>query len=72
MAISEESLQREGHPSVAHFRRYMMRREGRLYRPMKITTAYRVRPWQPEDARPFADALLTRLFGEFLPAPTEH
>lgn len=67
LAVSEESLRREGHPDLAHYRRYMVRREGRRFRPMKTVTAYRVRPWRPEDAREFADRLLERLFGEFLP-----
>jgi hypothetical protein len=68
MAVSDESLAREGHESVAHFRSYMVRREGRRFRPMKMVTAYRVRPWKPDDERTFADRLLERLFGDFLPS----
>lgn len=67
LAISEESLAREGHESVAHFRRYWMRREGKLFNPTALVTAFRVRLWQVGDTRTFADRLLEKLYGDFLP-----
>jgi hypothetical protein len=65
-AISAESLNAEGFESFAHFRRYWCLREKRLFRPLHMTTVFRVRPWQPEDDRDMANALLQRLYGEFL------
>lgn len=67
-AITPESLQREGFESFAHFRRYFMQRERRHFTPTREVQAYRVRPWQPSDFTPMADALLTRLYGDFLPS----
>lgn len=65
-AISPESLRREGFQSLAEFRRYWMARERRRFRPEHIVTVFRVRPWTPVDREVFADALLERLYGEFL------
>jgi hypothetical protein len=31
-----------------------------------MTTVFRVRPWEPHDERAMADALLERLYGDFL------
>lgn len=70
LAISEESLEREGHASMAHFRRYWMKREGKRFNPTSLVIAFRVRLWRPEDARRFADRLLERLYGDFLPEAT--
>lgn len=67
LGISPEALAREGHPDVAHYRRYMMRREGKRFSPLKEVTAFIVRPWKAEDFRVHADRLLERLYGEFLP-----
>jgi hypothetical protein len=67
-AISPESLEAEGFESFAHFRRAWCIREKRRFRPLHLTTVFRVRPWQPEDERDMADALLGRLYGSFLPS----
>jgi hypothetical protein len=68
MAISPESLEREGHPSIAHFRRFIMRRERKRFDALKEATAYVLRPFEPGDLREQADRLLERLYGDFLPA----
>jgi len=67
MAISEESIAAEGFGSFPEFRRHWMIREHRRFRPMSITTVYRVRPWRPEDEAAMGDALLRRLYADFLP-----
>jgi hypothetical protein len=41
-------------------------REKRLFRPLHLTTVFKVRPWDGDDERAMADALLNRLYGEFL------
>lgn len=66
-AISAGSLEREGFPDVAHFRRYWMRRERKRFRPTKLVSVYLVRPWENGDERAFADLLLERLYGAFTP-----
>jgi hypothetical protein len=71
-AISPESLAAEGFESFAHFRRAWCIREKRLFRPLHMTTAFRVRPWESDDDRAMADALLKRLYGEFLAASDSH
>lgn len=68
MAIAPESLEREGHPSVAHFRRFIMRRERKRFDALKEVTAYVLRPFEPGDRSEQADLLLERLYGDFLPA----
>ena len=65
-AISPESLEAEGYESFAHFRRAWCVREKRRFRPLHMTTVYRVRSWASDDHRAMADALLERLYGEFL------
>jgi hypothetical protein len=65
-AISPESLQAEGFESFAHFRRSWCIREKRRFRPLHMTTVFRVRLWDVEDDRAMADALFRRLYGEFL------
>lgn len=67
MAVSPEALEREGHPDIAHYRRYMIRREGKRFRPLLTVVAFVLRPWEPEDHRVHADLLLERLYGKFLP-----
>lgn len=68
-SISPESLEREGFETFAEFRRYFVLRERRRFRLTRNVTVYRLRPWDPEkDQRHFADLLLDRLFGAFLPA----
>jgi hypothetical protein len=68
-AISPESLKAEGFESFAHFRRYWCIREKRYFRPLHKTMVFKVRPWQAEDDRDMADALLKRLYGDFLACP---
>jgi hypothetical protein len=65
IAISEESLQREGHESVAHFRRYWMRRTRRRFEPTRKVRVFRVRPLREGDWAASAEALIERLYGEF-------
>jgi hypothetical protein len=68
-SISPESLEAEGFETFAEFRRYFVLRERRRFRLTRKVTVYRLRPWDPEaDPRRFADLLLDRLFGAFLPA----
>lgn len=67
-SISPESLEREGFASFPEFRRYFVNRERRKFRMTRNVTVYRIRPWCPTDARTFADDLLKRLYGAFLPA----
>lgn len=69
MGITEEALAREGFPSLAHFRRYMMRREGRRFSPTLEVTAYIVRRFTEADIPHFSQRLLEHLYGAFLPAP---
>jgi hypothetical protein len=65
-AISPESLEAEGFESFAHFRRAWCIREKRRFRPLHMTTVFRVRPWDSDDDRAMADVLLARLYGQFL------
>lgn len=65
LAISEESLRREGHPDIAHFRRYWMRRTRKRFMPTRKVRVFRVRPWREGDWQDMADVLMTRLYGEF-------
>lgn len=70
-AISEESLEREGFESFAHFRRYWCDREKRRFTPTRMVVAYRVRPFRWDGPMPdqtvFAERLFDRLYGEFKP-----
>jgi hypothetical protein len=66
-AISPESLAAEGFESIAEFRRHWIAREHRSFPPLRVTTVYRVRPWTAADNREMADALLRRLYADFLP-----
>lgn len=65
-AISPESLAAEGQPDIAHFRRYWMHREHTAFKPTRMVSVFRVRPWQPSDDAGMAERLLERLYGEFL------
>jgi hypothetical protein len=67
MAISAESLAAEGFASFAEFRQAWIIKEKRWFRPLDVVTAYRLRPWTPEDGAGMGDALLRRLYSEFLP-----
>lgn len=66
-AISAASLVAEGYESIAEFRRHWMAREHRRFPPLRMTAVYRIRPWTLDDNTEMADAILRRLYGEFLP-----
>lgn len=66
-AISAESLEREGFPDMAHFRRYWMARQKSRFKPLLEVQVYRVRPFKPEDREPLGLALLDKLYGEHMP-----
>lgn len=66
-SITPESLAAEGFASIAEFRRHWMDREHRAFPPFRMTTVYRVRPWTESDDREMADAVLRRLYGDFMP-----
>lgn len=65
LAISEESLRREGHKDIAHFRRYWMARTRRRFAPTRMVRVFRVRPWAEGDWQAGAEMLMNRLYGEF-------
>lgn len=66
-AISAESLAREGHPTVAHFRRYWMARTKRRFSPLSEVHVYRVKLFTPDDAPAMGVRLLERLYGLHFP-----
>jgi hypothetical protein len=66
-AISEESLAAEGFATFPEFRRAWMLREKRLFPPLRMTTVYRVRPWTDDATARMGEALLSRLYGDFIP-----
>lgn len=66
-ALTQESLEAEGFPSMAHFRRYWMQRTRRRFAPLEEVQVYRVRPFHPDDVEPLALAMLEKLYGEHLP-----
>lgn len=66
-AISAESLERERQPDMAHFRRYWMKREKTAFKPTRMVSVFRVRPWSEHDRDEMAFKLLYRLYGEHLP-----
>lgn len=68
-AISEESIVNEGYATVAEFRRAWVIRERRRFPLLATVTVHRVRPWTPDDGVAMGEALLTQLYGEFLPEP---
>lgn len=65
-AISPESLVRERQPDIAHFRRYWMQREKTAFKPTRMVSVYRVRPFGQGDMEHMADRLFQRLYGEHL------
>jgi hypothetical protein len=65
-AISEESLQREGFESLAHFRRYFIARTQHRFRPLAAVQVYRLHPCTPEDTGELGKLLFHRLYGEWL------
>lgn len=64
-AIGPESLEREGHPDFAHFRRYWMGRTRRRFRPLQKVRVFQVRPFTEDDWSESADRLMQRLYGDF-------
>lgn len=64
-AARPESLEREGQPSFAHFRRYWMKREKTAFRPTREVSVFRVRPLEPGEDAELAASLFERLYGEF-------
>lgn len=64
--ISAESLEAEGHPTFAHFRRYWMKREKTKFKPTREVSVFVIRPWESEDERRMGHRLLERLYGGFL------
>lgn len=64
-AISLESLEREGHADMAHFRRYWMSRTRKRFAPTRMVRVFRVRPWAEGDWQVSAEILMNRLYGEF-------
>jgi hypothetical protein len=66
-SISPESLEREGFPDLAHFRRYWMRRHRSRFDWLKEIHAYRVRPLGPDDETTMGLQLFRKLYGEHLP-----
>lgn len=60
--ISDESLEREGFPDIAHFRRYWMQRRKARFRPGDEVQVFRVRPCDDYDY--MGRLLLARLYGE--------
>lgn len=66
-AITHESLINEGYPTLAEFRRAWMRRERKRWRPTRIITVYRVRPWRDGlDEDLMAERIFRHLYGEWV------
>lgn len=65
-AMEPEWLAAEGFSSFAEFRRYWVNRERKHFRATREVIAYRVRPWTPNDRHDLGDALLRRLYGDWL------
>jgi hypothetical protein len=64
--IEEESLQREGFPDLAHFRRYWMKRTKKRFNMMQTVQVFRVRPVDSSDYDYLGRILLSRLYGEYV------
>lgn len=64
--MSDRSLEAEGFRTFEEFRQYWMRRERRKFMPMAEVFVYRLRPWVNDDFAVMGEALLERLYGEFL------
>jgi hypothetical protein len=70
-AISADSLEREGFPDMAHFRRYWTGRTNQRFMPLMSIQVFRVRRYTPEDREALGAILLDRLYGEYTGANTE-
>lgn len=55
-----------GHPDLASFRRYWMARDRRKFPPTKQVFVYKMRPFREDDRETMGEALLQRLYGEWL------
>lgn len=64
--MSPQSLEAEGFRTFEEFRQYWMRRERRKFMPMAEVFVYRLREWMEDDFAVMGEALLERLYGEFL------
>lgn len=64
-AISPKSLECEGQPDIAHFRRYWMTRNHTDFKPTREVSVFRVRPWTGDDRAYMARLLFHRLYGDF-------
>ncbi len=65
-AISAESLEAEGFPDIAHFRRYWMARTHRRFRPLTMVQVYRVRQYTDNDAVVMGVRLHNKLYRDHL------
>lgn len=66
LAISPESIRREGFADMTGFRNYWMQRTKRRFRPLTEVRVYRVRPFADDDVVAMGNQLLTKLYGEHL------
>lgn len=66
--IGPESLEREGFTSLAEYRRYWMRREGKKFQPTKEVFVYQLRPLHADEHSEMGAILFNRLYGEFVDA----
>lgn len=66
VAITPESLEREGFADLATFRRYWMTRTKRRYRPLTNVQVYRIRLWREGDEEALGAGLLRRLYRDHL------
>lgn len=66
MAISPDSLAREGFRSYREFRHYWNRRHRVGFKPLSTVNVYRLRPWREGDGDWLGALLMERLYGEWL------
>jgi hypothetical protein len=66
MAITPDSLAREGFRSHREFRRYWNRRHRVGFKPLSTVNVYRLRPWREGDRDWLAALLMEHLYGEWL------
>lgn len=66
IAISQESLEREGFDTLEEFRRYWTIKTKRKFTPTRKVQVYRVRRWRSADMDEMGRRLLDRLYGEHL------
>jgi hypothetical protein len=64
--ISDESLEREGFPDLAHFRRYWMDRTKKRFSLLDTVQVFQVRPVGRDEHEALGRMLLRRLYGEYL------